>query len=80
MVAMMSVARQLPVFPLEGLDGCRWKQISVGLHVLEDILISTSHREPVFQHLREREKECVCVRSFFMEWVVTEFKKHTVLL
>ena len=53
---MLSVARwQLPMFFLERLDGCHGKLVSVGLHVLENVLICISQSKPVLQDLmRER--------------------------
>ena len=44
------------MFFLERLDGCRGKLVSMGLHVLENVLICISQSKPVLQDLSQREK------------------------
>ena len=62
---MLSVARwQLPMFFLERLDGCRGKLVSMGLHVLENVLICISQSKPVLQDLSQREKRVWGVVQF----------------
>lgn len=45
------------MFSLQRLDSCQWELLGMGFHILQDILISISQCEPVFQDLQKR----VCV-------------------